>query len=116
MRLAAQVVSLSAAILLVACAKTPAPSATAAGVMEIQVDSSGFVPAHLTAPVNQELKLRVTRTTDQTCATEIVIKDLGISKPLPLNQPVEVTFTPTKKGDLRFACAMDMIAGTIHVQ
>lgn len=112
-RAAAPFVSFPAAFLIAACARTPASSSSAA---DIKVEQSGFVPAELTVPAGQEVTLRVTRTTDKTCATEIVIKDQGIKKELPLNQPVEVKFTPKAKGDLRFACAMDHVAGTIHVQ
>ena len=58
----------------------------------------------------------VTRTVEKTCATDIVLKDFGLSQPLPLNRPVEVTFTPTKAGNVRFACAMDMISATLKVE
>ena len=37
-------------------------------------------------------------------------------EPLPLNQPVEITFTPTKAGKFRYACGMDMITGVIIVE
>jgi len=40
----------------------------------------------------------------------------GIHKALPLNQAVEITFTPTESGELRYACGMDMIAGRVVVQ
>jgi len=33
-----------------------------------------------------------------------------------MNKPVELNFTPTKPGKIRFACAMDMIAGEIVVE
>ncbi|HJX62961.1 MAG TPA: cupredoxin domain-containing protein [Polyangia bacterium] len=85
-------------------------------VVTIEVTGEGFVPAQVKVKANQPVKLVVTRKTARTCATEIVIKDLGINKPLPLNQPVEITFTPTKSGKLRYACAMDMIAGVIIVE
>ena len=61
-------------------------------------------------------KLVVTRTTDRTCVKEIVIKDFVIDKPLPLNQPVEITFTPSKPGQFRYACGMNMVAGVITVE
>jgi plastocyanin domain-containing protein len=64
----------------------------------------------------QPVKLVVTRKIERTCATDIVIKDFGINKPLPLNQAVEVNFTPAKPGKIRYACAMDMIAGVIIVE
>ena len=85
-------------------------------VVTIEVTVEGFVPAQVKVKAGQPVKLVVTRKTDRTCATEIVIKDFGINKPLPLNQPVEITFTPTKAGKLRYACAMDMIAGVITVE
>ena len=53
---------------------------------------------------------------DRTCAKEIVIKDFGINAPLPLNQVVTVEFTPTKSGEVRYACGMDMISGVIVVE
>ena len=40
----------------------------------------------------------------------------GIQKALPLHQAVEVDFTPQKTGKIRYACAMDMIAGVIVVE
>ena len=44
------------------------------------------------------------------------MKGMKIRKPLPLGQPVEIVFTPKKAGTLRYACAMDMIAGEIVVE
>ena len=85
-------------------------------VVTIEVTSEGFVPAQVKVKANQPVKLVVTRKTDRTCAKEIVIKDFGINKPLPLNQPVEITFTPTKAGSFRYACGMDMITGVITVE
>jgi plastocyanin domain-containing protein len=85
-------------------------------VVTIEVTDEGFVPAQVKVKADRPVKLVVTRKTARTCAKEIVIKDFGINKPLPLNQPVEIEFTPTKKGQLRYACAMDMIAGLIIVE
>lgn len=92
------------------------PAKSAAQVIEMSVTGEGFVPAQIKVKAGQPVKLIVTRKTDRTCATEIVIKDFGIKQPLPLNQAVEVTFTPTKAGSFRYACAMDMIAGVIIVE
>lgn len=85
-------------------------------VVRMEVTTQGFVPAQVKVKLGQPVKLVVTRKTDMTCAKEIVIKDYGINKPLPLNQPVEVTFTPVKPGQVRCACAMDMISGVIIVE
>jgi plastocyanin len=86
------------------------------GPIEVTVTSEGFQPAEIEAKAGQPLRLVITRKTDKTCAKEIVIKELGLEKPLPLDQPVTVEFTPQKTGQLRYACSMDMIAGVILVK
>jgi plastocyanin domain-containing protein len=86
------------------------------GRVAVAVTEEGFVPAEIPARAGQAITLVVTRKTDATCAKEIVFADLGVTKELPLDQAVEVTVTPTKTGDLRFACGMDMIAGKLVVQ
>lgn len=80
------------------------------------VTSSGFEPAEIKTKKGEPLRLVITRKTEKTCATEVVIKDLGVNKPLPLNEPVTVELTPKKDGELRYACGMDMIAGVIVVE
>jgi plastocyanin len=85
-------------------------------VVTVAVTSEGFVPARIKTKVGTTLKLLVTRKTDQTCATSIVIKDHGIDAKLPLNTPVEVRLTAMKPGELQYACPMDMIVGTISVE
>jgi plastocyanin domain-containing protein len=85
-------------------------------VVEIAVTPDGFVPASFKVRAGHPVKLVVTRQVERTCATDIVIKDLKISAPLPLNEAVAFTFTPTKPGTIRFACAMNHIAGEIVVE
>jgi len=77
---------------------------------------SGFVPAKAQLKVGEPVTLVVTRKVERTCATEVVIRDYGVRQPLPLGAPVEVTLTPRKAGAIRFACAMDMIAGELVAQ
>jgi plastocyanin domain-containing protein len=83
--------------------------------VEMQVTEDGFVPAKVKANKGEKLRLVVTRRTERTCATEIVVKDQGIEKKLPLNQPVTVEFTPSKSGELRYACGMGHITGVVFV-
>jgi len=52
-----------------------------------------------------------TRTTDATCATEIVWPDFKITRKLPLNRAVSFEITPTKSGTSVFACGMNMLHG-----
>jgi plastocyanin domain-containing protein len=84
--------------------------------VELAVTSDGFTPDGIKVKAGETLRLVVTRKTQKTCATEIVIRDFGVNQPLPLDKPVTVEITPKKPGSVRFACAMDMVAGTITVE
>ncbi len=81
--------------------------------VEIAVTADGFVSSQARVHVGQPVNLVVTRQVERTCATDIVIKDYGVNKPLPLGVPVAVTFTPTVPGPIRYACAMNMVAGEL---
>lgn len=82
----------------------------------ITVGTEGYQPAHVKAKAGQEVVLVFTRTTDQTCGTEVVIPSENRTVPLPLNQPVEVRLTPTEKGEIAFHCGMKMLQGTVEVE
>ena len=83
--------------------------------VEMEVTEDGYVPAKIKALKGEKLRLVITRKTDRTCAKEIVIKDHGINKPLPLGKTVTVELTPKASGELKYACGMDMISGVIFV-
>jgi len=93
-----------------------APAANREQRIAVTVTKKGFEPAAVRLKAGQPVRLVVTRKVERTCATEIVIKSHGINQPLPLNKPVEVRFTPRKAGAIRYACAMDMIAGSLIVE
>ncbi|HEY8208092.1 MAG TPA: cupredoxin domain-containing protein, partial [Myxococcaceae bacterium] len=62
-------------------------------------------------------RLRITRTTDETCAKDLILPDYNIEKELPLNKAVDVEFTPSKAGKLKYGCSMGMmIAGVLIVE
>ena len=84
--------------------------------VQVVVTSNGFEPAEIKTKKGEPLRLVITRKTEKTCATEVVIKDLGINMKLPLNEAVAIDLTPKKDGQLRYACGMDMISGVIVVE
>ncbi len=84
-------------------------------VVDMQVTDAGFVPDKVKVQKGQKTRLVITRKTDRTCATEIVIKDYGINTPLPLNKTVTVELTPKASGEIKYACAMNMIGGVLFV-
>jgi plastocyanin domain-containing protein len=84
--------------------------------VRITVTKNGYEPWKVEARSGEPLTLVVTRTTDETCATELVLPEYGIDRKLPLGEPVTITFTPTRSGELRYACAMKMFQGVIDVR
>ena len=55
------------------------------------MDGQGFHPDRIPAHAGEPLTLVVTRTTDETCGTEILVPALGVDRMLPLNEKVEIT-------------------------
>jgi plastocyanin domain-containing protein len=99
-------------VLAPACRGDPAGG----GPVQITVTKNGYEPWRIRATAGKPLTLVITRKTDETCATEIVIPEAGIDVPLPLDQPVTVTFTPQRTGEIRYSCAMKMFQGVIEVR
>ncbi len=85
--------------------------------VEMKVTERGFEPQNVRVKSGEPVTLVITRATDSTCATEIVIDEYGINTKLPLNTPVTVSFTPKKSGMLKYGCAMQkMIGGVFKVE
>lgn len=85
----------------------------------ISVTESGFEPNDIEVTKGEPVTFVFERKTDKTCAKEVVIHvddATKIEKPLPLDEPVEVAVTFPKSGDITYACGMDMVKGSIHVQ
>ena len=104
------------ALLLAAAGPVTAEPVAKPQIVKLTVTKDGFTPATVTVKAGQPVKLVVTREVERTCVTEIVMKDFGVNQPLPLGKAVEVTFTPKKAGAYRFACGMDMVAGTLEAR
>jgi plastocyanin domain-containing protein len=81
----------------------------------VTVTENGFEPNEIKVKDKSHVVLQITRKTETTCATNIMLKDLNIKKDLPLNQQVEVDLGVLKKGDISFACGMNMITGHIII-
>ena len=79
----------------------------------LKVTENGFEPSEIKVKPGTHVILKVTRKTDTTCATQIQIKEKKIKADLPLNKEISVDVGTLKKGDIRFACGMDMISGHI---
>jgi plastocyanin domain-containing protein len=108
--------ALAAAVAALAAAGCRKPAPREGEPVRITVTKNGYEPSRVQATRGKPLTLVVTRTTDENCATEIVIPEANVSKDLPLGQPVTITFTPQRTGELRYSCAMQMFQGVIEVR
>jgi len=82
----------------------------------ISVTEAAFSPQRLMLKAGLPARITFTRTSDKTCATEVVLAALNIRRELPLNQPVAIEFTPGKPGEVAFVCGMNMLRGSLVVQ
>ena len=86
--------------------------------IDITVTEQGFQPDAIAVPAGKPVALVFVRKTDKTCAKHVRLKvgDQQIDRDLPLDKPVEIDVTFPKPGKLTYACAMDMVHGTITVE
>jgi len=82
-------------------------------VVTLSVTENGFEPSRLEVKPGVPVTLKVTRTSDETCATQINFPAKKIKKDLPLNKEVSVNLGKLEKGEIRFACGMNMMEGKI---
>jgi plastocyanin domain-containing protein len=97
-----------------ACNKSQASGPLA----DVTASEHGFTPASLKLPAGgpgSHTSVSFVRTTDKTCATEVVFPDLSIEKKLPLNQVVSVDLPTDKPQTLAFQCGMAMYKGAVVV-
>ncbi len=89
---------------------------TKEAAIEIKVTERGFEPARIRVPRGEATTLSITRTTERTCARELVLDELGIDEELPFGKAVQITLEPKESGPLKFGCAMGkMIGGVVDV-
>ena len=99
-----------------------APGSSSVGTdQEIQtakvvLTKDGYRPASIRVRKDLPLQLTFVRQAEATCGTEITIPQYGITRELPLNEPVMVELTPNKLGEVSFVCGMGMLHGKIVVR
>ena len=87
-----------------------------AQTVTVKITGKGYEPKSLMLKRDVPAVITFIRQTGKTCGTEVLIPEYKISQPLPLNKPVKVKFTPTKSGELKFNCGMDMLHGKLIVE
>jgi hypothetical protein len=86
------------------------------GTIAVTVGDEGFMPSRIALKRGEKSTLRFTRTSDKTCATEVVFPELGIKKSLPLNQPVDIDVPVDRARTLTFQCGMGMFKSQVVVR
>ena len=82
----------------------------------VVVTERGFEPDRVSLRAGVSASITFLRTTDKTCATEVVFPSLDIKRALPLNEAITIEFSPTQTGEIAFACGMNMLKGTVVVE
>lgn len=85
------------------------------GTVRVTADGKGFKPSSVTFKKGTPATLVFTRTTDDTCATEVVFPDLNVKKELPKGQAVAITIPTEKERTLTFQCGMGMYKSSVVV-
>ncbi len=98
--------------------KKNSASKSTVDTFKVEVNEKGYVPSVIKISPNlKSVKLLFTRTTDKTCAREVVLEELNINKKLPLNEEVAISFPVEGSNELIFGCHMDkMFSGKIIKQ
>jgi plastocyanin domain-containing protein len=89
---------------------------TASGPTQVKVDENGFTPSNLRVEKGKSASLVFVRTTDTTCAKQVVFPELKLQKDLPLNTPVSVDVPSDATRTLTFQCGMGMFKSSVVIQ
>jgi hypothetical protein len=87
------------------------------GVRNVKIIVNGeFVPNVIHVKKGEKVRLQFYREKESGCVEEVVFKSLNIRRPLPVLKTTTIELTPTKSGEISFACGMGMVKGTLVVE
>jgi plastocyanin domain-containing protein len=88
---------------------------SAGGDIAIVADGDGFKPNSIRLKKGGSATLVFTRTSDDTCATEVVFPELNVKKELPKGKPVSIPVPTDKEQTLTFQCGMGMYKSSVVI-
>jgi Cupredoxin-like domain len=94
-----------------ASASTSSGATPASMSVNIEANEKGFTPSSFDLQKGAPATLIFRRTTDKTCATQVVFPELKLTKDLPLMVPVPVEVPTGDARTLVFQCGMGMYKG-----
>ena len=116
----ALLLSLACSVLLGCKRENPSETTRAAvpvdGHLRVEAGENGFSPATVAVQKGQKLTLDFVRTSENTCATDVVFPELKIEKKLPLAESVAIEIPTGEARTLAFQCGMGMYKSKIVVQ
>lgn len=86
------------------------------GAVQVTADENGFKPSSVSFKKGEKAALVFTRTSDDTCATEVVFPELNVKKDLPKGKPVVVEIPTDKDQSLTFQCGMGMYKSSVVIR
>lgn len=85
--------------------------------VEITAGPNGYAPEAVTLEAGRPVRLIFTRTVESDCLASVSVPAFGVEQtPLPLNEPVAITFMPGEAGRFEMVCGMGMQDGTLVVK
>jgi plastocyanin len=85
-----------------------------AQTIRMEQRGNGYFPSELTVHRGRPVRWVIDSKSEFSCASSIVIPQLGITKDLKRGENV-IEFTPTEDMDIGFSCSMGMYNGKIKV-
>lgn len=86
------------------------------GVQLVRVSvKGGYSPDLIEVRAGVPVRMLFDRQEAGDCSSRVVMPDFKVNQLLPAYATTAVEFVPSKEGDFRFACGMNMISGTLHV-
>jgi len=82
---------------------------------KVVVDATGFQPSEVRIEKGKPASVVFVRTTESTCANEVVFPELKLEKKLPLNTPVAIDIPTGEARTLAFQCGMGMYKSAVVV-
>ncbi len=89
---------------------------TSTGTVRVTANEDGFKPSSVTFKKGAPASLEFIRTSDDTCATEVVFPQLNVKKDLPKGTPVRIEIPTDKDQRLTFQCGMGMYKSAVVIE
>jgi plastocyanin domain-containing protein len=86
------------------------------GATKVTVDAKGFTPSEVHIQKGKPASLVFVRTTDGTCAKQVVFPELKLQKELPLDTAVAINVPTDTARTLTFQCGMGMYQSSVVIQ